>query len=283
MAFGIKLSAVGVHALAWAFLSEPSRRGRTALPHAALGALFLFGLAVSPVHALDNSVKQLIVSVAPSWNSTTGKLQLFERDGREWRAVSPPVRVLYGKNGLAWGRGVLQGEGGQRKVERDKRAPAGVFAIGKIYTYDTALPEGANYPFHTITERDAWIDDPSLPEYNRHVVVDPKNPPPWFEKQKMRLNDPPHRWLVEIRHNADPPVAGAGSAIFFHIQRGPDRASAGCTVMTQPSIVQIIRWLRASDHPHYVLLPADEYRARWKSWGLPSPQQAAALLPPGPN
>lgn len=235
-------------------------------------------LAIRPAHAVDGSVKQLIVSVAPTWNSSTGKLQLFERDGKGWRAVSAPMRVLYGKNGLAWGRGLLQGEGGLQKVERDKRAPAGVFAIGKIYTYDTSLPEGANYPFHTITERDAWIDDPALPEYNKHVVIDPKNPPQWFEKQKMRLNDPPHRWLVEIRHNADPPVAGAGSAIFFHIQRGPDRSSAGCTVMPQSSIVQIIRWLRASANPQYVLLPAEEYRARWKAWGLPSPEVAAGLF-----
>ena len=241
-------------------------------------AALLGALTGAPAQKIDGSVKQLIVSVAPSWTSSSGKLQLFERDGKTWRAAAPPVRVFYGRNGLAWGRGVLQGENGPQKVERDKRAPAGVFALGKIYTYDTALPDGADYPFHTITERDAWIDDPTLPEYNRHVIIDPRNPPPWFEKQRMRLNDPPHRWLVEIRHNADPPVPGAGSAIFFHIQRGPDRPSAGCTVMSQSSIIQLIRWLRASARPHYVLLPADEYRARWKVWGLPSPEEAAALF-----
>jgi L,D-peptidoglycan transpeptidase YkuD (ErfK/YbiS/YcfS/YnhG family) len=242
-------------------------------------ALLALLWAAQTAAALDGSVRQLVVSIAPAWDARAGKLQLFEREGKRWRPASSPVRVLYGKNGLAWGRGILgQGEAGPLKVERDKRAPAGVFRIGKIYTYDRALPEGADYPFHTITERDAWIDDPTLPEYNRHVVIDPKNPPPWFEKQKMRLNDPPHRWLIEIRHNADPPVAGAGSAIFFHIQRGPDRASAGCTVMTPAAITQIIRWLRAPAHPHYVLLTAEEYKARWKSWGLPSPEEAAALF-----
>lgn len=241
-------------------------------------AAILLGFAL-PAQALEPSVRQLIVSIAPTWNSPSGKLQLFEKDGKGWKAVSQPVRVLYGKNGLAWGRGLLgENEQGLHKVERDKRAPAGVFRIGKIYTYDDALPEGASYPFHTITDRDAWIDDPTLPDYNKHVVIDAKNPPPWFEKQKMRLNDPPHRWLIEIRHNADPPVSGGGSAIFFHIQRGPDRASAGCTVMTQPSILQIIRWLRAPANPQYVLLPAEEYKARWKAWGLPSPDEAAGLF-----
>ena len=229
--------------------------------------------------ALDSSITQLAVSVAPGWDSPSGRLQLFEREAKGWRAVSPPLRVLYGKNGLAWGRGVLgMHEPGPQKSERDKRAPAGVFKIGTIYTYDPALPEGARYPFRTITEADAWIDDPTLPQYNRHVVVDPQNPPPWFEKQKMRLNDPPHRWLIEIRHNSDPPVPNAGSAIFFHIQRGANHPSSGCTVMPEGTILKIIRWLHKERNPHYVLLPTDEYRKRWKSWGLPSPEEAVELI-----
>ncbi|GAT32822.1 L,D-peptidoglycan transpeptidase YkuD, ErfK/YbiS/YcfS/YnhG family [Terrimicrobium sacchariphilum] len=242
--------------------------------------LLLLTLAVcQPVFALDSSVRQLIVSIAPTWDSSVGKLQLFERQKDTWMPVGEPVRVLYGKNGLAWGKGELgQEQQGIHKAERDKRAPAGVFALGTIYTYDKALPDGASYPFHTITAADAWVDDPLNPLYNQHVVIDPANPPPWFEKQKMRLDDPPHRWLVEIRHNSDPPVPGAGSAIFFHIQRGPDRPSAGCTVMTQPAIVRLIRWLRKGDNPHYVLLPREEYLRLWKTWGLPDPKTSPALF-----
>jgi len=251
------------------------------LRRAVLTAAALLGF-VGSCPALDRSCTQLAVSIASSWDAPSGAIQLFERDGKTWKAVSPPWRVQYGKHGLAWGRGILgTGEAGPQKVERDKRAPAGVFAIGKIYTYDAALPAGADYPFHTITTADAWIDDPAHPQYNRHVVVDPKNPPPWFEKQRMRLNDPPHRWLIEIRHNADPPIPGAGSAIFFHIQRGPTRASAGCTVMPASQIVSLIQWLRTDKNPHYVLLPREEYLKRWKSWGLPSPEAAAALVQPG--
>jgi len=232
--------------------------------------------------ALEHSITQLVVSIAPGWNSSSGTLGLFERNGKGWRAVSPPMSVLYGKNGLAWGRGVLgAGEPGLQKVERDKRAPAGIFAIGKIYTYDQSLPVGSDYPFHTMTTADAWIDDPLLPNYNQHVVVDPVNPPPWFEKQKMRLNDPPHRWLVEIRHNADPPVPAAGSAIFFHLQRGRLVPSAGCTVMSLPSLTRLITWLRAAKNPHYVLLTREEYLKRWQTSGLPSPTEAAGLLLPG--
>jgi L,D-peptidoglycan transpeptidase YkuD (ErfK/YbiS/YcfS/YnhG family) len=229
---------------------------------------------------LDSSVKQLIVSVGADWDASTGKLQLFERAGDGWKPAAPPISVLYGKNGLVWGRGVYgTDEPGVHKQERDGRAPSGVFRIGKIYTYDSALPEGSKYPFRTVTEADAWIDDITNPQYNQHVVIDPAKPPPWFEKQKMRHGDFAYRWLVEIRHNADPPVPNAGSAIFFHIRRGPARKTAGCTSMAEEDLVKLIRWLRADQQPHYALLPKSEYLAKWKAWGLPSPQEAAAVLP----
>jgi L,D-peptidoglycan transpeptidase YkuD (ErfK/YbiS/YcfS/YnhG family) len=222
--------------------------------------------------------RQLIVGIADAWESGEGRIQCFQRDGKAWQAVSPPQRVLFGKNGLAWGIGVAgQKEPGRHKAESDKRAPAGIFALGKVYTYETALPPGADYPFYTVSAADAWIEDPALPHYNEHIVIDLKNPPPWFKKQQMKQGDFAHHWKIEIRHNADSPQPGAGSAIFFHIQRGPNKHSSGCTTMPQPILLSIIRWLRAGANPHYALLPAAEYRAKWKAWGLPEPDLVSAL------
>ncbi len=221
--------------------------------------------------------RQLIVGIAADWNANVGRIQCFERAGQSWRAVSPPQRVLFGSNGLAWGIGVEgQHERGRHKAESDKRAPAGIFTLGKVYTYETALPAGADYPFHTVTAADCWIEDPALPHYNEFVRVDPASPPPWFKKQQMKQGDFAHHWKIEIRHNADPPKPGAGSAIFFHIQRGPDKHSSGCTTMPEPALLSIIWWLRADAHPHYVLLPAAEYRAKWKAWNLPAPDDVMA-------
>ena len=232
--------------------------------------------------ALDADVRQLIVGIAPDWNTLHGHLQRFQRapDG-SWTPVSGSIPVLFGKNGLAWGRGVEgTDEPGLHKQEHDGRAPAGVFNIGRIYTYDPALPEGARYPFHTVTAADAWVDDPASPNYNRFVTIpDPAHPPAWFDKAKMRHGDSAYNWLVEIRHNSDPPVAGAGSAIFFHIRRtknGELRPTSGCTTMAEPELVNLIRFLRAEDHPQYVLLPWDEYRKKWQAWGLPNPALVAA-------
>src|SRR5204863_9781492 len=78
---------------------------------------------------------QLIVGIAPTWNSMRGELRLFERaHGGDWSAGAGPFPVLFGKNGLAWGTGLAgQNEPGLRKKERDGRAPAGVFEIGQIF------------------------------------------------------------------------------------------------------------------------------------------------------
>jgi hypothetical protein len=48
--------------------------------------------------------------------------------------------------------------------------------------------------------------------------------------------------------------------------------------MAESNLVKLIQWLRAGKKPHYLLLPKAEYLAKWQAWGLPSPDEAAALL-----
>src|SRR5690242_20418092 len=66
-------------------------------------------LIASSAHAagVPAECEQLIVGIAPDWNSMRGTLQRYERSGSgPWHPVSDPVPVLFGKNGLAWGRGL---------------------------------------------------------------------------------------------------------------------------------------------------------------------------------
>lgn len=237
-----------------------------------LGALVLIGSSAR-ADGVPDDCTQLIVAVAPDWNSAGGMLQLFERTrGSNWNAVGGQVPVLFGKNGSAWGSGIAgQGEPGLRKKERDGRAPAGIFKIGKVYTYDAQLPAGANFPFHQVTEADLWSDDPRSPNYNRHIVIDPRNPPDNYSHEKMRSGDFAYRWLIEVRHNSDPPIPGDGSAIFFHIRRGVNRPTTGCTTMAESDLVRVITWMREARKPCYALLPAAEYEKKWQTWNLPPP------------
>ena len=237
-----------------------------------IGALITIGSNARAAGVPDDCT-QLIVGITPDWNSMRGTLQLFERPrGGGWNAVCPRFPVLFGKSGLAWGIGLAgQDEAGLKKKERDGRAPAGVFRIGEIFTYDAQLPPGGDYPFHQVTEGDIWSDDPRSPNYNRHIKIDPKNPPDNYSHEKMRSGDFAYHWLIDIRHNSDPPIPGAGSAIFFHIRRGVDRPTTGCTTMAESDLVKVVTWLREPRHPCYVLLPAGEYEKKSKSWNLPPP------------
>ncbi len=246
------------------------------LPGALAGAL-IFLMSNVRADGVPADCTQLILAIAPDWNSPRGELQLFERPhGGNWSAVAAPVPVLFGKNGLAWGTGLAgQNERGLRKKERDGRAPAGIFKIGEVFGYESNLPPGGDFPYHQVTEADVWSDDPRSPNYNRHIVIDPKNPPDNYTHEKMRSGDFAYHWLIEIRHNSDPPIPGDGSAIFFHIRRGVNRPTTGCTTMAEPDLVRIITWLRASRYPCYALLPAAEHERKWQAWDLPSPNALA--------
>ncbi|MCF6312498.1 MAG: hypothetical protein L3J39_08600 [Verrucomicrobiales bacterium] len=223
---------------------------------------------------LPAHVRQLVITTTAGWNSHRGRLQVFHKPqtNSKWQAAlfQNPVPVLLGSKGLAWGRGSLLNPKGPVKKERDGRAPAGCFSIGTLYGYAPRPPAGTAIPYHQVGKWDAWPDDPANPFYNRHVVIDPRRGiPSWFDKQKMRHGDFAYEWLLEIRHNADPPQAGAGSVIFFHIRRGPDRATSGCTTMEKPKLEKIIQWLRPKGNPQYILLPQAEYQRLKPYWKLP--------------
>lgn len=223
---------------------------------------------------LGRAVRQVIVAQAADWQSNTASLQAYQRPsaGQAWQPVfARPVPVLLGREGLAWGRGVFTPPAGAAvmKVEKDWRAPAGVFQLGSLFGYASAPPAGTQWPYLQVGPWDAYIDDPGHPDYNRHVRVSPDRVPPWFEKQRMRLGDAAYKWMLEIRHNQNPAAPGYGSAIFFHVRRGPTRPSAGCTTMAVENLEALIRWLDPRASPHYVLLPRAEYLRLRDAWRLP--------------
>jgi len=237
--------------------------------------LVAFGLGAHSAQAqLDTSVRQIIVAQSAGWDSTTAILQCYQRaSGRAgWQLLfNNPVPVLLGRSGLAWGRGVFPppSNGIPWKVEKDWKAPAGVFQLGKLFGYAASPPRGTRWPYTQVGPYDAFIDDSQSPHYNQHVRVDPRNIPPWFEKQRMRLGDSAYKWMLEIRHNQKPALPGYGSAIFFHVRRGPTKPSAGCTTLSVENLERMLRWLDPKAYPHYVLLPQADYEYLKTAWFLP--------------
>lgn len=235
-------------------------------------ALFLSLILPALAFELPESSTQCVVGVAKDWDASHVTVSAYEkRDGRWVRALGPfPGRL--GKNGLIWGRGIHPNPAGAAlKKEGDGRAPAGVFYIGGAWGYDASVKKHPKLFYRQVTSRDLWVEDPSSPSYNRHLVLDREPATAWEKKQQMRQDDYPHSLKLFIAHNAPPNVKpGAGSSIFFHIWRGGgSRPTAGCTTMDEGALRQLVAWINPDRQPLYVLFPEAELQARRGAWKLP--------------
>src|SRR3989442_6222220 len=94
---------------------------------------------------VPDNCTQLIFGVAPTWNSMSGELRLFERPRHgQWTTMAGPFPVLFGKNGLAWGTGVAGAKGaGLCKKEGDRRATARTFRTWPRIGYESPTATGA--------------------------------------------------------------------------------------------------------------------------------------------
>jgi len=126
---------------------------------------------------------------------------------------------------------------GRGGVVRDKREGDGATPIGcwplrrVLYRPDrVARPETA-LPTAPIAPEDGWCDDPDHPAYNRPVRLP-------FEASHEALwrDDGLYDLVVVLGFNDDPPVPGAGSAIFLHVARPDFGPTAGCVALALPHL-----------------------------------------------
>lgn len=231
---------------------------------------------------IPTDTRQVIIGIAPSWNSSHVTLSVFERlnSSSSWQINGTGWKARLGRAGLAWGLGIHNPEVIQTssskliKKEGDGRAPAGIFRIGGAYGYAAAIQKKPALPYRQITTRDLWIEDPYSPNYNRHIILK-HNPKTAFEKKaQMRQGDYAHALKLFISHN-DPVTQrkakpNAGSSIFFHIWRGGGtKPTAGCTTMAPEKLKSLIAKIDPAKKPVYVLLTQAEYQRLRTLWKLP--------------
>jgi L,D-peptidoglycan transpeptidase YkuD (ErfK/YbiS/YcfS/YnhG family) len=221
--------------------------------------------------------RQLLLVIAPRWESCAACLQRFEREspGGAWRRAGPVVTVSLGKSGLAWGHGLHPPIGGMGpgKREGDGCAPAGAFAITALFGYaapDSPFARAAKLPYLHATPDLKAIDDPASAYYNRIVDQSAAVQPDWSSCEDMLRSDQRYAVGAVVAHNAEPPIPGAGSCIFLHVWECAGMPTAGCTAMALADMTEVMGWLDASAMPLLVQLPQAEYEVRREAWGLPA-------------
>lgn len=223
--------------------------------------------------ALLASARQLLLVVAPAWDSQAGVLHCFEREAH-WQTAFPHIPVSLGKSGLAWGSGLHANDDlvGRQKCEGDGCAPAGIFAITALFgeaAADSTLGRAAKLPWLAATPNLKAIDDPASVFYNR-IVDQSIVTPDWSSCEDMLRSDERYALGAVVAHNVAPVVPGAGSCIFLHVWESEGAPTAGCTAMALADMAALAGWLDAAAAPVLVQLPQAEYEARCAAWGLPS-------------
>lgn len=223
------------------------------------------------------SATQLVVVTTSDWSSVEGRLERFRRPGpgKKWRQVGDVVQVVVGKNGLAWGLGIVSadalrapGTESPFKKEGDGKAPAGIFLLSGIFGYADQEPAEWKMPYLRLTTTVECVDDPASKFYNR-VLDRNQVSAEWNSSEHMLRSDELYRWGIMVDHNAAPARAGEGSCIFMHIWRGPGQGTVGCTAMPREELEAILSWLDPKQKPVLVQMPAAEYSRLRRRWKLP--------------
>ena len=206
--------------------------------------LFLFSTVVS---AQIPDTKQLIVVTTKNWSASEGILQRYEKREGKWYKVGSAIDVKLGRNGLGWGRGlhVIPKDAKIIKKEGDGKAPAGIFSLKQAFGYQ---PFAVKYPYKVYKETDHCVDDVHSRYYNK-IVDSTKIHVDYKSKEHMKFPKNFYKYGIVVNHNhidEKGAVPGAGSCIFIHIKKVP---TAGCTVMNEKKMKEIIRWLDPKKHP----------------------------------
>lgn len=221
-------------------------------------------LSLITIHAEILDTKQLLVVTTKNWSTPVGVLQRYELDDQKWHKVGKAIDIKLGRNGLAWGIGLHQIPKDAKliKKEGDGKAPAGIFRLHQAFGY---APYDIEYPYVVYKETDHCIDDVNSRYYNK-IVDSTKIQKDYQSHERMKFPKNYYKYGIVVGHNGITEGAiskkGAGSCIFIHIKSIP---TAGCTVMREAQIEEVLQWLDPKDHPLLLQGTESVVASLWKS------------------
>ena len=156
-------------------------------------------------------------------------VSLIQVDGVEQRLIFEAIDIpcAIGRSGSCPANAKREGDG---------CTPLGCWAGGGgvVRPGRVALDQPLFIPWRWTRPDDGWSDDTEDPAYNRPVHL-----PRRWSAEELQRDDPAYDVIIVLGHNDDPPVPGAGSAIFFHIWVDA-RPTEGCVAIAPDAMRQIL-------------------------------------------
>lgn len=164
--------------------------------------------------------------IAPSTGAQRGTLSWSAADGRH------SIACALGRSGSTI-----------EKREGDGATPIGRFPLRRVlYRADRVTLPGLSLPVAVINPGDGWCDDPTSPDYNRQVQL-----PIVASHEHLWRLDCLYDIIVVLGHNDDPPIAGAGSAIFLHVASADYLPTEGCVAVARDDLMALLASCRTDD------------------------------------
>jgi L,D-peptidoglycan transpeptidase YkuD (ErfK/YbiS/YcfS/YnhG family) len=177
--------------------------------------------------------RRLVLVTTPTMNDTTATMRLYERASASgaWRALGPAEPAMIGRTGMAWSQffSRLARPGEPLKVEGDKRAPAGIFSIGRSF----GILPSSRPNYLQVTPDTVCVHDPSSRAYN--TIASRAELGPAVRGENMSRVLPMYRRGLLVNYPTDAKKQ-AGSCIFIHVWRSPTTGTAGCVSMPEPRV-----------------------------------------------
>ncbi|MFZ2587046.1 MAG: L,D-transpeptidase family protein [Alphaproteobacteria bacterium] len=121
------------------------------------------------------------------------------------------------------------------KREGDGCTPLGTWQVlYGFYRADRVAKPAGNLPWRALTPDDGWCDAPTDPLYNQSVPVGYP-----ASHEVMLREDTAYDYVVVLGHN-QPPVAGAGSAVFLHVWHPGKTHTAGCVALKVADMARVV-------------------------------------------
>ena len=133
-------------------------------------------------------------------------------------------KCALGKNGIA-----------KRKKGGDKKTPAGLFSLGKVYyRKDKIRNLKTKLKKIVIKKKMAWCDDPNNKFYNKLTFTNDKS------KEKLYRKDNLYNIIVVINYNIKPIIKNKGSAIFIHLTKNYMK-TLGCIALKKNDFLILLK------------------------------------------
>jgi L,D-peptidoglycan transpeptidase YkuD (ErfK/YbiS/YcfS/YnhG family) len=185
-------------------------------------------VAVPYIPWFANSVGSAAQVVAVNGaGGSTAKIDVFQRAGDQWTAVSTGIPAHVGSAGFA----------PQAKSEYPA-TPNGIYSLD--YAFGTAPPPSTGLKYVQIGTNDWWDGDGKSPTFNtmQRCV---KAACPFDTSAGENLNIPQYKHAIVMGVNKAK-IPEGGSAFFVHSSDGGP--TAGCVSLDDGTLVQLIGWLR---------------------------------------